>query len=174
MGRSARLLRRLTTFVIIAGAMLGAVFVVGMRAKSRGIQRAVRRMNKAVINPKTMATAGRPGASASVVHHVGRRSGTAYATPVASVATGDGFVIALPYGTRADWVRNALAAGRVTITHEGEDHEVDSPEVVPTAEVDALFGESDRSAHRAFKVDECLRLRHVGAAAGGAADPSAN
>jgi hypothetical protein len=62
----------------------------------------------------------------------------------------------------------------VTITHEGVDHEVDSPEVVPTAEVDALFGESDRSAHRAFKVDECLRLRHVGAAAGGAADPSAN
>ncbi len=98
-----------------------------------------------------------------MVRHVGRRSGTAYETPVVPAATEDGFVIALPYGTRADWVQNALAAGRVTITHEGETHEVDRPEVVPTVDVDAYFGESERKAHRAFRVDECLRLRHVGA-----------
>lgn len=165
-----RLMRRLRSLIVavfvvglIAGAALGATFVVGMRAKSPAVQRSVRRMNKAFWNPRSLQTAGTPGAYASVVHHVGRRSGNPYRTPVVPVRTDDGFAIALPYGTRADWVQNVLDAGRATITHEGESYAVDRPEVVSTDEVDVYFGGSERASHRAFGVDRCLRLHTVDA-----------
>jgi deazaflavin-dependent oxidoreductase (nitroreductase family) len=164
--RIVRLAIRSLAVGVVAAALLGVVFVIGMRTKSPVVQRAVRRMNKAYWNPRSMATAGRPGAYASVVDHVGRRSGTSFETPIVPVTTEDGFVIALPYGARADWVQNVLAAGEATITHEGERYEVDHPEVVPTDLVDVYFSESDQKAHRAFRVDECLRVRRVDLGAG--------
>jgi deazaflavin-dependent oxidoreductase (nitroreductase family) len=163
MRRLRRRVGALIALLLLAVASVGTVFVVGMRKKSPVVQRAVRRMNKAFWNPRSMETAGTPGAYASVVHHVGRRSGTAYETPVVPVRTEDGFVIALPYGTNADWVQNVLAAGRVTITHAGESYELDRPEVVPTHDVDLHFGDSERKTHRALRVDECLRLHDLDA-----------
>lgn len=144
-------------------ATAAAVFVVGMRTKSPRVQRAVRRINRAFWNPRAMETAGTPGAWASVVHHVGRRSAAAYHTPVVPVKTDDGFVVALPYGRRADWVQNVLAAGRATLTHEGRTYEVDRPEFVPIESADDLFDDSDQTMHRVFNVAECLRLHIVDA-----------
>ncbi|MDY7100289.1 MAG: nitroreductase family deazaflavin-dependent oxidoreductase [Actinomycetota bacterium] len=151
---------RLTALVLVVGSAFGAVFVVGMRTKSPRVQRAVRQMNKRFWNPRALETAGSPGASASVVRHTGRRSGTAYETPVVAVPADDGFVIVLPYSTNADWVRNVLAAGRATILHEGGTHEVDRPEIVPIDEVADALGDSNL-AHRTFGVTECLRLHRV-------------
>lgn len=161
-----RLVRRLgppMALLLLVVVATGAVFVIGMRRKSPGLQRAVRRMNRAFWNPRSMESAGTPGAYASIVHHVGRRSGAAYETPVVPVKIEDGFVIALPYGTHADWVQNVLSAGRATMTYEGDTYELDRPEVVPTEEVDAYFDESERTTHRAFKVDECLHIHYADA-----------
>lgn len=167
MGRRRRSARSGSVIVTLAAAAtlvvvaVAVTFVVGMRTKSPTVQRAVRRMNKAFWNPRAMETAGSPGAYASVVHHVGRRSGTTYRTPIVPVRTDDGFVIALPYGDRADWVQNVLDAGRATLTHDGETHLVDRPELVPTHEVDSWFGASERRAHRTLDVDRCLRVHLV-------------
>jgi deazaflavin-dependent oxidoreductase (nitroreductase family) len=144
--------------VAVAAAGLGIAFLVGMRTKSPGVQRAVKQMNKKFWNPRAMETAGTPGAYASVVHHAGRRSGTAYHTPVVPVKTDDGFVIALPYGPDADWVQNVLAVGKATITYEGETYEVDRPSVESIDSLDVSFGDSDDRAHRIFGVEECLRV----------------
>jgi deazaflavin-dependent oxidoreductase (nitroreductase family) len=54
-----------------------------------------------------------------VVHHHGRRSGKAYRTPVNVFPVSGGFVIALPYGRRTDWVRNVMAAGGCTVETRG-------------------------------------------------------
>lgn len=167
MERLARSLGSLIATIAVAtaivGAVVGLVFVVGMRTKSSTVQRSVRKMNKAFWNPRSMRTAGTPGAYASIVRHVGRRSGTAYETPVVPVRTDHGFAIALPYGTHADWVRNVLDAGHATITHDGECYDVDCPEVVPTDQLDTYFGASERKTHRAFRVDQCLVVRRVDA-----------
>lgn len=147
------------TLVLVAVAAV-TVLAVGMRTKSPTVLGAVRRMNRAVFNPR-QHDAGEPGAYASLIRHAGRTSGAAYETPIVAVDTGDGFVIALPYGTRADWVQNVLAAGSATLVHEGGTHLVDRPEVVPIATADAHFAPGDRRAHRLFGVDECLRVRRV-------------
>lgn len=144
--------------VVLGVATLGLVFLLGMRTKSPPVVDAVRRTNRRVFNPVQLRSAGQQGAYASVVRHVGRSSGRPYATPVGAVPTDDGFVIALPYGTRADWVRNVLAAGSATIEHEGRTYDVVDPRVVATNEVAQFFPDSDRRGFRVFHVDEALRV----------------
>jgi deazaflavin-dependent oxidoreductase (nitroreductase family) len=46
-----------------------------------------------------------------MVYHRGRKSGREYQTPVKLFRRGDQYVITLPYGSDADWVKNVLAAG---------------------------------------------------------------
>ncbi len=68
------------------------------------------RFNRRVTNVLGRRVAGwLPGFA--IVDHRGRRSGTAYRTPVNAFARPGGYVIALTYGPGADWVKNVLAAG---------------------------------------------------------------
>ncbi|MFQ5516250.1 MAG: nitroreductase family deazaflavin-dependent oxidoreductase [Acidimicrobiia bacterium] len=151
---------------ILAGALflmlltISIVFIVGMRRKSLPVLNAVRRVNRRVFNPR-QRSAGTPGAYASVIRHAGRTTGKTYTTPVAAVATGDGFVIALPYGSHADWVKNVLAAGSATIVDEGHTFPVDRPEIIPMETVADRFPPKDRRSHRLFGVDQCLRVRRA-------------
>jgi hypothetical protein len=150
---------RLVATALLAVAALAAVFLVGMRTKSPAVTDRVRRFNRAVTNPRVLRTAGKPGASASVIRHVGRVSGRSYETPVGPIAVGDDFVIALPYGPRTDWARNVLTHGSATLVHEGRAVPVDQPEVVPTALLVDDLPPSEQRTLRLFGVAECLRIR---------------
>jgi deazaflavin-dependent oxidoreductase (nitroreductase family) len=108
-----------------------------------------------------MKSAGRPGAYASIIRHRGRTSGQLYETPVGAEATGDGFVIALPYGTTTDWLKNLLADGTATIVNEGETYEVDQPEVRTLDSEMDRFPTADQRNLRRFRVEQCVRVRRV-------------
>jgi deazaflavin-dependent oxidoreductase (nitroreductase family) len=108
-----------------------------------------------------MHDAGAPGAYASVVRHVGRRSGKTYETPVRAVTTDGGFAIALPYGQSSDWVKNVLATGAGTVVYEGATYRIDEPYVVQLAAVESSFTRRDQRAHRVFGVEECLLVRRT-------------
>ena len=140
--------------------LLGAIFVLGMRRKWSPVLKAVRRSGRAT-KGIALRTAGTSGADASIVRHVGRRSGRSYETPVRAVRTDDGFAVALPYGTTADWLKNVLANGTATIVYDGRTYSVDQPRVVPLAEVSSAFSASNRRAHCVFGVTQCLVLRRV-------------
>jgi hypothetical protein len=156
-----RWVRRLVGFLVVALGAIGVVFVLGMRRKSPVVQDSVRRFNRAVTNPRVLKTAGTPGASASIIHHVGRTTGRSHATPVGPFAVGDGFVIALPYGPGADWVRNVLASGSATLVHEGSTINIDRPEVVPVTLVVDELPTSQQRMLRVFGVEECLRVQRA-------------
>ena len=146
---------------LAGGLTLGMfiTFLIGMRKKSPTVVDAVRKMNRAVMNPKQMTSAGTPGAYASIIKHTGRTSGKSYETPIGAVPTEDGFVIGLPYGTRADWLKNVIADGSATIVHEGDEYEVDRPEVLPIEAASDYFSTQDQRALQVFAVDQCLRVR---------------
>jgi deazaflavin-dependent oxidoreductase (nitroreductase family) len=156
------MLRRLIQFVVglffVLGVLVGVV-LGGMRSKSPPVLNAIRRFNRNVGNPRQMATAGSPGAYASVIRHVGRTSGQEYETPIGAIATEDGFVVALPYGASADWLKNLLASGSAMIVDEGSTYRVDQPEVVAMAEAIEDFPPKERRMLRMFGVDESLRVR---------------
>lgn len=144
---------------LVAGlAALGSTWFLGMRRKWRPVLDLQRRVNRALVNPRQLRSAGTPGAYAGVVHHVGRRSSREYRTPVVPFPAPDGFVVALPYGTRPDWVRNVLAAGAARIDYEGETCDVSDPQIVSTADAPITFPESEQRAHLTFDVRECLVL----------------
>jgi hypothetical protein len=153
-----------TIGVILVAAilMLAApvvVLFVGMRSRSPVVLGAVRRFSRSVVNPRMLKTAGRPGAYASLVLNRGRRTGREYRTPVVAVPADDGFVIALPYGTTSNWVRNVLASGSATLINEGVTYEVDRPEIVPLTAMNHHFPEKEQRSHTRFRVESCLRLR---------------
>lgn len=159
-----------TIVTLVAGAVvllsvIAATFVVGMRTKSRLVQGPIVWFSRRFMNPRQMLVAGRPGAYASIVRHRGRRSGQPYETPVGVVADGSSFLIALPYGSGAQWVRNVLAAGSATLVTEGETVDVDRPELVATRDVVGRFSPSDQRMFRIFATDECLRLHRLAVAA---------
>lgn len=53
------------------------------------------------------------------IHHRGRKSGREYETPVKVFRRGNIYVITLPYGSGADWVRNVIAAGGAELEASG-------------------------------------------------------
>jgi deazaflavin-dependent oxidoreductase (nitroreductase family) len=152
---------------ILVGALfvgvvaIALVFVLGMRAKSPLVLKPLIRLQRAIINPRQMRSAGTPGAYAAVIRHRGRSSGRPYETPVGAVDADDGFVIALPYGSRANWLQNVLASGSATIVHDGQTHEVDQPEIVSMQTVETHFTAGDQRGFRRFAVDQALRVRRV-------------
>lgn len=158
------MLRRIAQMIgglFVALIVLSVAFLVAMRAKYPPALTAVRRMNRAVLNPRAMATAGQPGAMASVIRHVGRTSGAPYETPIGTFTTDDGFVVALPYGTTPDWLKNVLAADSAVIVHDGVTYRVDRPEVIAAAEAFPFVPRSEQRSLRLFGVDQFLRVRWV-------------
>ena len=87
-------------------------------------------------------------------------SGRQYETPVGPFAVGDDFVIGLPYGPGADWVRNVLANGSATLVHQGQ-------WCRPPARSRADCGDHERPAVVRATHAPTLRCRRVPAAADG-------
>ena len=143
-------------------AAIGVAFMVGMRMKYPPLLTAVRKMNRAVMNPQAMKTAGQPGAYAGVVRHVGRKSGRPYETPIGPFPTDYGFDIALPYGSSPDWLKNVVAAGSAVIVHEGVAYSIDQPEVIAAADAMDNVPPSEQRNISVFAVDNFLRVRRVG------------
>jgi deazaflavin-dependent oxidoreductase (nitroreductase family) len=69
----------------------------------------------------------------AALHHVGRRSGRAYLTPLSAYPLGDGFVLAIAY-PHVDWSENVLAAGKCTLTWKGHEYALEKPERIPLSE----------------------------------------
>lgn len=150
---------------LVVGVVAAAVAVLlGVRARRPLAVDVLRRFSR-LFNRMQMQTAGSPGAYASVIRHVGRRSGRTYQTPVGAVPIEDGFVIALPYGTKSNWVRNVLASGAATLINDGHAYRVDRPELIPLETVANRFSASDQRSQRFFRVGQCLRIRRIAEAA---------
>jgi hypothetical protein len=67
-------------------------------------------------------------------------------------------LIALPYGTRVDWLRNVVAAGSATVVTRGDRVDVERPTIVATADVAALIPRRTLRTLRLLGVNQCLHL----------------
>ena len=88
----------------------------------------VARANKSGLNRVTKFIAPWAPGWAVVVHR-GRKSGKAFRTPLWAFRRGDGYVIALTYGSTADWVRNVVAAGGCELETRRRRYQVSNPRV---------------------------------------------
>ncbi len=89
----------------------------------------MRRVNRVFTNPMMLTFAWLLPPLA-VVHHVGRKSGRAYKTPVVAFRTEKGFVVPLTYGRDVDWAQNLLKARHGVIEQLGKKYELINPRIV--------------------------------------------
>jgi deazaflavin-dependent oxidoreductase (nitroreductase family) len=97
----------------------------------------------------------------SVVHHTGRRSGKTFETPVAARRVADGFVLALAFGTGANWYRNLAAAHGGVIRWRGVDYPVGAPEKISAEMALPAFLPVQRAGLRAADIDGYIHVADV-------------
>jgi deazaflavin-dependent oxidoreductase (nitroreductase family) len=158
MRKVARALVVLLGVVVVAWVVETALMVWAWRGRNPRALCLIKRFNKHMLNPLMLRFAGRSGLSA-IVHHVGRRSGTPYATPVIAHHSHHDVVIPLPYGTDVDWLGNLLAAGRAVVELEGRSLEVDEPAVVNIDDVIGLLPAPMVRTVRFNGAREAVRMR---------------
>jgi deazaflavin-dependent oxidoreductase (nitroreductase family) len=99
-----------------------------------------------------------------VIRHTGRRSGKRYDTPIALMATRDGFVIPLPWGDKTDWCRNIRAANGGVVRWARHEYTVREPEVVDRAAAAPAFNPVLRRLLPVLGIERFLRVRRADAA----------
>jgi deazaflavin-dependent oxidoreductase (nitroreductase family) len=89
-----------------------------MRGFGIALRRWLAHVNRRVTN-RLVGPVARYLPGFGVVVHTGRKTGRRYRTPVNVFRGSGGYVIALTYGTRADWVRNVRSAEGCTLETRG-------------------------------------------------------
>ena len=105
--------------------------------------------------------AGRKNWYAAAIRHTGRKSGKQYSTPIVADPIQDGLVIPLPYGTRVDWLQNVLAAGRATVSANGETHEVTDPKVIDAEAALRMLSPKRRRTFERVGIAKYLMVKFV-------------
>ena len=93
------------------------------------LPRRLARFNRIVTNRILGALTPRLPFFGTIIHN-GRNSGRAYRTPVSLFSLPGGYVVALTYGSDADWVRNVLAAGGCEVVTGGRTVKLTEPRIV--------------------------------------------
>jgi len=91
---------------------------------NRRMARINQMMGNRIVGP---AMARLPGFA--MVYHRGRKSGREFRTPVKVFRHAGDYVITLPYGPRADWVKNVRAAGGCDLAVGGRRVHLTAPRV---------------------------------------------
>jgi len=113
----------------------------------------IAKFNKHVTNKVFLLFAGWV-APFAIVHHKGRHSGKNYRTPVLAFPTETGFLFALTYGRKVDWVRNLMAADGGVLEYKAEKTPFTEVRLVKYDE--DLFPRWIRRSLRRISVEDCI------------------
>jgi deazaflavin-dependent oxidoreductase (nitroreductase family) len=116
----------------------------------------IARFNKVFTN-RTIGRVAPWMPSFGVVYHRGRKSGREFHIPVNVFRTSDGYVIALTYGSGADWVKNVLAAGGCELVTRRQRFTLTEPRLYVDKQAKAMPG-FVRNVLKLISVDEFLEL----------------
>jgi deazaflavin-dependent oxidoreductase (nitroreductase family) len=121
----------------------------------------VARANKTGLNRVTKFIA--PWAPGwAVVIHRGRKSGLTFRTPLWAFPRRGGYVIALTYGSSADWVRNVLAAGGCELESRRRHYQLGAPRLYRDENASDMPAFIRFMLRRVIKAPEFLSLDVVG------------
>ncbi len=139
MRRLVKLLAMLIGIVVVEELIETALMMWAFRTRNPRAIRLLTSYHKHITNPVMVRFFSGRSKHAALLHHVGRRSGKPYVTPVTAHRSEDTIIVPLPYGTEVDWLRNLQAAGQGVVKLEGRGFAVDELEVVPMDRVMTLL-----------------------------------
>ncbi len=117
----------------------------------------VARANKISLNRVTRFIAPWAPGWAVVVHR-GRKSGRTFRTPLWAFRRDNGFVIALTYGSDADWVRNVRAAGGCELLARRRHYQLGAPTLYRDEDATDMPAFIRFMLRRVIKAPEFLKL----------------
>ncbi len=120
----------------------------------------MRLFSKRVINPVVLKSAGSSRSPFAIIHHVGRRSGKAYETPLLVAPIVNGFVIELTYGFEVDWYRNVVAAGQCSVLWHGREYVCYEFEPINAETALSAFPPLLRFPLWVFSAQHFVKMRH--------------
>jgi deazaflavin-dependent oxidoreductase (nitroreductase family) len=134
--------------------------VQNVAAGQRRLPRNAMMVATRIFNPLAMLLAGtRLLPLYGVIHHVGRRSGKQFRTPVVVRPISGGFIVPMPWGEKTDWFRNVSAAGGCIVRWKGRRYEMVDPQVIPAEEALGAFSGPTRVGMSRFGIRQVMRLR---------------
>lgn len=122
----------------------------------------IRATNKRFTNKLLIHLCGKRFGHFAVLGHTGRRSGKLYRIPVIAEPIGNGFVIALTYGRKTDWLKNVLAAGGASLLWKNREYRLTRPEFIPQDTALGAFPGAFRQGLKMAGVRDYLRLEIQG------------
>ena len=96
----------------------------------QAIRDRVRILNKHVTNKILILFAGKKFGHFAILTHTGRKTGKVYKTPIIAEPIENGFMIALTYGKKVDWLANVLAKGSCSLYWKEKEYTLSRPEIV--------------------------------------------
>jgi deazaflavin-dependent oxidoreductase (nitroreductase family) len=131
------------------------------------IVRAVLAPMTRILNPLVGRLAGRRHFTmVAQIHHIGRRSGRNYVTPVGARVSGRVMLIPLTFGNRSDWARNVCAAGECWVLVNGATYHAVRPVFLDAAAagslVRAAFGPMERFVFTVLGIKQFMRMQVAG------------
>jgi len=168
-------MRRLARVIAVAlGTVVGVVVIEqvfetalmqwAFRSRNARAIRLLTSYHKHVTNPVWVRVFAGRSANSALLHHVGRKSGKAFVTPLTAHKSEDTIIIPMPYGTETDWLRNLQAAGQGVVELDHRSYSVDDPEVVPVVEVVPLLSPMVARIVRMHRTEKALRIHIAGPA----------
>jgi len=102
--------------------------------KRQAIYDRIRVMNKHVTNKLLIHIAGKQFGHFAILTHAGRKSSLVYKTPIIAEPIDGGFVIALTYGKKVDWLANIMASGYCDLYWKEQDYHLTTPVLITREE----------------------------------------
>lgn len=90
----------------------------------------IRVFNKYVTNKILIHVAGKRFGHFAIIYHTGRKNRTQYQTPIIVEPIENGFVIALTYGRKVDWLANVMSIGCCTLRWKNQGFQLVQPELI--------------------------------------------
>jgi deazaflavin-dependent oxidoreductase (nitroreductase family) len=94
------------------------------------IRNHVRVLNKHVTNKLLIHIAGKKFGHFAILSHIGRKSGKLYKTPIIAEPIEGGFVIALTYGKKVDWLANVMAKSYCDLFWKKKNYRLINPMII--------------------------------------------
>ena len=96
---------------------LAAGFRLILRHQPKPLVDATRKLFGRVLNPIVLRISDQFEADWEILHHVGRRTGREYRTPLCAAPTSEGYIVPAAFGPDVDWLANLRATPQAKLTY---------------------------------------------------------
>jgi deazaflavin-dependent oxidoreductase (nitroreductase family) len=118
----------------------------------------IRVTNKYVTNKILIHISGKKSGHFAILSHLGRKSGKLYRIPIIAEPFENGFVIALTYGRKVDWLANVRAKGGCSLHWKNNEYALVQPEFIDKEIGLGAFPAVIRSGLRFMGIKDFLKL----------------